>query len=130
MLMRSQVKKSTMTRRYKWQIFLYLFITGSLIITNCILDYYNYASNSKFHDLTYFQRNAVRVSGLTEVILSPFQIISSLFFNIGNVRDHQNMNFFIFKMISLPFSFLWYFKTIRLQLFALLRRKLMKRENA
>ncbi len=120
---------SSMTKRYKWLMGIYLFVLISLIISNCWLDYHHFTKNSGFHNLTYFQRNAIRVMSLAEVVLSPFEILTSLFVNTSNVRDTENLNFFAYKMIALPFSFLWYFKTIRLRLFAFLRTKLLKQKQ-
>ena len=118
------MKRNSMTRRYKWLIGAYLLVVLSLIVTNCVLDYHWYTTNSKFHGLTFFQRNLIRISQLAEVVLSPFEILTSFFVNTSNLRDHESLNFFIVKMIALPFSFLWYFKKIRLQFFAFLKAKL------
>lgn len=74
-------------------------------------------------DLLSAQRNSC-YGGLGEVVLSPFEILTSFFVNTSNVRDTENLNFFAYKMIALPFSFLWYFKTIRIQLFAFMKRKM------
>jgi hypothetical protein len=106
-----------MTMRERIRILIYLGLLLSLIVVNSFLEYNSYTSNYKFHELSWFERRCVQASIMMEVILSPFEMLTTLFIETGNLRDRESIGSILMRFLALPFSFLLYFKTVRMQFF-------------
>lgn len=115
-----------MTAGKRIKVFVYLVLTLSLIIINSYLEYNWLTSNSGYAELPYWGRRAVNVSTFAEVILSPFELFSSFFIDTGNMRDRQSSTSIVLRFVAVPFSFLLYFKSIRIQFFDFLKRQFVR----
>lgn len=112
-----------MTAGKRIKVFVYLVLTVSLIIINSYLEFNWLTSNSGYAELPYWGRRAVNVSIFAEVILSPFELFKPLFIETGNLRDRESILSIVLRFVALPFSFLLYFKSIRIQFFRYLKKR-------